>query len=256
MPTEQATVIERETMPATQQGQPPAVHTPTDLIAMAVQSGADIDKLERLMDLQDRWEAGQAKKAFFRALSDFQAICPVIHKRKQVSFNTTNYSYAPLADIVEQIREPLNSVGLSYRFEQELGDQIKVTCIISHIDGHSERTSLASAADGSGGKNSIQGIGSTVTYLQRYTLLGGLGITTADTDMDGRISQDVVTEGQAASLKARLQHTGSDVAKFCKALGIANVDAMPAAKYAQADRMLTQKEAAAAKKEAGNADSE
>ncbi len=220
--------------------------SPSDLIRIAVEKNMDVEKLTQLMDLQDRWDAKNSKKAFLQAMSDFQAMVPAIVKRKVVNFTTqkgtTNYAYAPLSDIIEQIKEPLNQVGLSYRFVQELGDTIKITCILSHFDGHSECTALSSVADGTGNKNSIQGIGSTVTYLQRYTLIGILGLTTADSDMDGRISQDMITDGQAASIKARLEFTGSNVQKFCHLLGIPNVDAMPASKYAQADKVLTQKE--------------
>ena len=223
-----------------------ATTSPTDLIRIAVEQNMDVEKLTQLMDLQDRWEAKNAKKAFFQAMSDFQSIAPAIIKRKVVNFTTqkgtTNYAYAPLSDIIEQIKEPLHQAGLSYRFVQELGDNIKITCILSHVDGHSECTTLSSVADGSGNKNNIQGIGSTVTYLQRYTLMGVLGLTSADSDMDGRISQDTISDGQAASIKARLEYTASNVQKFCHALSIPNVDAMPASKYAEADKMLTQKE--------------
>jgi hypothetical protein len=54
--------------------------------------------------------------------------------------------------------------------------------------GHSERTTLSATADTSGSKNSIQAIGSTVTYLQRYTLLAAVGLAAGGDD-----------DGQAAS---------------------------------------------------------
>lgn len=245
----QLSVVEREQ----ERGQVVS-SSPADLIRIAVEQNMDVEKLSKLMDLQDRWEAKNAKKSFLMALSDFQLMAPSIVKRKIVNFTTqkgtTNYAYAPLSDIIEQIKEPLHQAGLSYRFVQELGDNIKVTCILSHVDGHSECTTLSSVADGSGNKNNIQGIGSTVTYLQRYTLTGVLGITSADSDMDGRISQDTITEGQAASIKSRLEYTGSNVQKFCHALAIPNVDAMPSSKYAQADKMLTQKETTLSKETA------
>ena len=81
-----------------------------------------------------------------------------------------------------------------------------------------------------------------MSYLQRYTLIGALGLTTADEDIDGRIDSQGITTVQAASIKARLEATGSNVQKFCHVLSIPNIDSMPSNKYAQADRMLTQKE--------------
>ena len=51
---------------------------------------------------------------------------------------------------------------------------------------------MTALADKTGSKNAVQAIGSTVTYLQRYTLIGALGITTADDDMDARINNEIV----------------------------------------------------------------
>jgi hypothetical protein len=44
---------------------------------------------------------------------------------------------------------------------------------------------MSAPADKSGGKNDIQAMASTVTYLRRYTLTGALGITTGNDDNDG-----------------------------------------------------------------------
>jgi hypothetical protein len=55
-------------------------------------------------------------------------------------------------------------------------------CIVEHRDGHSEDTSLTAQPDNSGKKNSIQAIGSTITYLQRYLLKLALGIAASKDD--------------------------------------------------------------------------
>jgi hypothetical protein len=47
---------------------------------------------------------------------------------------------------------------------------------------------MSAGADSTGNKNNIQSIGSTRTYLQRYTLVGALGLSTADEDNDGKTS--------------------------------------------------------------------
>lgn len=162
-------------------------NSPSKLMEIAINQNADVEKLEKLMAMQERWDANNARKAYFEALTRFQAKCPVIKKRKAGH----NYMYAPLSDIVQQIKEPLQSCGLSFRFEQSHADAIEITCVVTHVDGHSERTSMKADADTSGSKNTIQAAGSAVTYLQRYTLIGALGITTADEDMDGRLGNEV-----------------------------------------------------------------
>lgn len=164
--------------------------TPNALLAQAIERGLDVESLEKLMTLQERWQAGQAKKAFFEAFTDFQSQCPDIRKTKDVSFNQTKYSYAPLSDITRQISKVLKANALSYRWEiQDSEKEIKVTCLISHVDGHTEKTSMQANADTTGSKNPIQARGSAIEYLKRYTLIGALGISTADSDIDGRMPE-------------------------------------------------------------------
>lgn len=217
---------------------------PADLIRIAVEQNMDVEKLSKLMDLQERWEATEARKAYFDAFANFQAMTPIIKKTSKGH----NYMYAALGDIAQQLRPVLEQCQLSYRFDiQDTGDLISVTCIVSHRAGHQESTTMTAEPDTTGSKNAIQARGSAVTYLQRYSLVGALGLTTADQDIDGRLSAEIISVGQAESIKSRLEYTGSNVERFCHALGIPNVDAMPASKYAAADKMLTQKESKAAK---------
>lgn len=157
---------------------------PIAMIQSAVDAGRGIDEISKLMDLEDRFFSRQAKQAYIQAMATFQLKCPVIKTMK----NGHNYKYAPLGDIVAQIKTTLSDCGLSFRFEQtQENNLITVTCIITHKDGHSESLSMSGTADTSGSKNAIQAIGSAVTYLRRYTLTGALGIVTADEDSDGRV---------------------------------------------------------------------
>lgn len=168
---------------------------PGHLLELAINKDLDIEKLGKLMELQKQWQADEARKAFFAAFTDFQSECPDIRKTKAVGFESKNagsvsYSFAPLADIARQIAKPMKAHNLSYRWEiQDDNTNIRVTCIVSHIDGHSEKTTMSSTADTSGSKNPIQARGSAIEYLKRYTLTGALGISTADSDIDGRMGE-------------------------------------------------------------------
>jgi len=170
------------------------IQTPTDLIAQAIDKGLDVAALEKLLDLKERWEADKARKLFFQAFTNFQAQCPDLRKTKAVQFETrtggTAYHYAPLSDITRQIAKVLKANDLSYRWEIE-DDQntIKVTCLVSHVDGHTEKTTMQANPDTSGSKNDIQARGSAIEYLKRYTLIGALGLSTADSDIDGRLPE-------------------------------------------------------------------
>ena len=180
----------RRERPATQTLALPADVTPPTLLAIAVQRGSDIEYVSKLMDLAERWEKNQARKAFEIAISAAKAEIKPIIKRREVDFTTqkgrTNYKYEDFAQIALEVDPILAKYGLSYRHRPlQNGKTLTITCIVSHRDGHQEESSLSADNDESGNKNSIQGVGSTATYLQRYTLKLALGLA-ASKDDDGR----------------------------------------------------------------------
>lgn len=164
--------------------------TPMEMLALAVSQNADIEKLSKLMDLQERWEKNEARKAFVTALNAFKANPPKIQKNKHVVFETSKgtveYWHATLDHVCDQITQGLGRHGLTHRWKLDQTDQlIKVTCVLTHELGHSEETSLSGGPDTTGTKNPVQAISSTVTYLQRYTLLAACGLAAENTDNDG-----------------------------------------------------------------------
>ena len=177
---------------------------PMDLVQRAVTSGADVVVLEKLMGLQERYEANKARKAFDDAISAFKAEVPSIAKDRLVDFTTnrgrTRYRYEDLATIAEAVDKPLSKVGLSYRWRtvSTSPTSVTVTCIVSHRDGYSEENSLSAGPDASGNKNSIQALGSAVTYLQRYTLKAALGLTASEDDDGQAAGNDAPDEPSSA----------------------------------------------------------
>ena len=167
------------------------VITPMQIIKQAVAQGADVDKLEKLLALQERYDANEAKKAFSVALSAFKQAGITVSKNKKISFGQTKYNHATLDNVCDTVGEELSKHGLSFRWHTEQNEgKVKVTCVLMHVQGHSESVSLESNPDTSGSKNSIQAIGSAVTYLQRYTLLSITGTASAEIDDDGRSVMD------------------------------------------------------------------
>jgi hypothetical protein len=203
---------------------PQQAATPSMLLAMAVQQGADLDRLERLMALQERWDANEARKAFVEAMTAFKAEPLEIFKRKQVEFttrdgDTTSYKHATLADVTDVVVPAMARHGLSHRWDVEQRDgRIFVSCVVTHRAGHSEMVKLDAAPDASGKKNAIQQVASAIQYLQRYSLLAIVGLATKDTnDDDGRGSGEPLDDNKAAEvsalvdrLKAEVQQTTTD----------------------------------------------
>lgn len=161
---------------------------PADLLRYALDSGADLDRLEKLMELQERDNANKARMAFVAAMAEFKKNAPTILKDKDVSFKGTSYSHATLGAICEVVIEALARCGISHDWDtqQPASGMIIVSCSLTHVMGHSKSTTMEAPPDNSGSKNVIQQIASTVTYLQRYTLLGACGLATKDMDDDGR----------------------------------------------------------------------
>jgi ERF superfamily len=204
-----------------------ATVTPMALLQLAVQGGADIDKLKQLMDLQERYEANEARKAFVIALNAFKANPPTLYKNKKVEFDTTSgstsYRHATLDQVSLVIGQALSEHGISHRWEVEQKDSlICVTCVLTHERGHSERVPMQATADTSGKKNSIQAIGSTVTYLQRYTLLSATGMAVKNQDDDGN-SAEGLPDDQFNDFVARIKATTNhdDAKKVYKEAAVA-----------------------------------
>lgn len=171
---------------------PSVAPTPSDLLAMAVSRGADMEQLRQLMDLQERYEANIARKAYVAAMAAFKSEPMEILKRKLVTFQTrdgetTSYHHAELSDVTDTVVPAMGKHGLSHRWGiAQKGSEITVTCEITHELGHFESVAMTAMPDASGKKNAIQQVASTVSYLQRYTLLALTGMATKGMDDDGR----------------------------------------------------------------------
>lgn len=228
----------------------PAVMTPMDMLNRAVSQGANADVLEKLLAMQLRWEAEQARKAFDNALATAKAAIPVIIKNRTVDFSTskgrTTYKHEDLAEIAKTVTPILAANGLSYRYRvtSNPNEPVTVGCIISHRDGHSDEVAtLCAGRDDSGSKNPIQSIGSTLTYLQRMTLKAALGLAASDDD-DGASSSDgpdVVTPDQVGELQAMIESKNADKARFLKFYKIDKLADLPADKYDAAIKLLVAK---------------
>jgi hypothetical protein len=217
------------------------INAPSRLIEIAISKGADLDKLEKLLSLQERYEANEARKAYNDAMSQFKANPPDINKDKTVTYGTTKYSHASLFNVTDKVNKELSKYGLSASWKTTQNGTISVTCKITHIKGHSEETMLTAPSDTSGSKNAIQAIGSTVSYLQRYTLLSLTGLATHDQDDDAVAATEKITEAQAAEITALAKEKNVAMEILTKAYHIESIDKLPSTRYSQVVNMLKAK---------------
>lgn len=211
-------------------------NSPAAMIRDVLMKNGNISDLKELLQIQKDWEANEARKAFNQAMSDFKENPIEILKDKTVAYEKVRYNHASLYNVVEKITASLSKHGLSVSWRTNQAEKISVTTRISHTLGHFEETVLTAEPDKSGSKNSIQAIGSTITYLQRYGLLAITGLATKDQDDDAKGAEiQTITEEQAVKIEEFLitLKTKIDRNKFLNKYGIKEVLELPKSKYAE-----------------------
>lgn len=213
---------------------------PSDIIRLAVEKGSNLDQIEKLMILQERWEANEARKAYNEAITFFKKNAPQINKDKSVSFGAgkTAYKHASLFNVTQKISAKLSEYGLSASWRVKQNGVISVTTIISHVLGHSEETTLSAPSDTSGSKNPIQAIGSTISYLERYGLLAMTGLATFDMDDDGNQTvTEFISEKEYSQLIDHINNEGLKEQAVCEYLKVEKLSELPKEKLQMAMRI-------------------
>lgn len=184
----------------------------TNAIAF-LNGGGDLDKLEKMMELQERFDAKQSEKAFNEALAAFKAEAVRIVKGTKVNDGPLKgKSYANLADVVLAVTPALSKHGLSaqWKLTKDEPQWMEVTCTLRHVAGYSESISMGAEPDTGPGRNKIQARASATSYLNRYTLLAILGMAASDADDDGNGGKGAKDTDPWANIDAKLKQAAMD----------------------------------------------
>jgi hypothetical protein len=159
------------------------------MLTLAIEKQLPVETIERLLAMRRELKAEAAREAYFAALSRFQASYPKIEKRKAVynkDGKSVRYWYAPLDDIIDTVRETLQSCGFSYTIKpvQESDSYVTSTVIATHEAGHSEESSFTIPIDPEAYMNAPQKVASARTFGLRYAFCNVFGIVTGDQDDD------------------------------------------------------------------------
>lgn len=196
------------------------------VIAAASDPSVDVAKMRELLGLQKELMAMQAEQQFVEAFDRLSMKLPrvkrngtVEYRNKQTGALEKSFNFAKWEDIDTAIRPLLQQEGFVLSFDtaprQGDGGGIIVTGTLSHIGGHRRTASIPLALDGSGGKNSIQGMGSTFSYGKRYTATALLNIVTESEDDDGvRGGKRFIQPEAAEELRALLLDVGRQEGPF------------------------------------------
>ena len=165
------------------------LHPLVQMMQTAVSAGGAVDMamMKEMMQLQRDFEADNARKSFTRALVALKYDLPaIIAHDSVVDFTTqkgrTYYTHSSMAAVMEAITGPLGKHGFTITYAPATPDngRVSVTCRLTHSDGHFQESTISAPPDNGSGRNALQAVASSMTYLQRYTVLSMLGIATAD----------------------------------------------------------------------------
>ena len=216
---------------------------------LATNPALNIEVFDRLLLARRQEEDRAAERAFNLAISVAKGELQPVLKTRDVDYPSkreggarTKYKYEAFADVAKVVDPVFAAHGLAYRFSvAQGGDLVKVTCVVSHSDGYSERVTLESKIDvGSTGMSWTQALGSSLTYLQRYSLRAAIGLA-AGVDDDGRgaggTSPRIGTE-QANELQRLIDETGRSQSTLLKLIGVDEVVDMNLDQYTRAKQVL------------------
>ena len=180
----------KETMPVDALIEQPA--NVMQIIHTAVAGGADPGQLSKLLDLQERLEKNEARKAYNIAMKACQEEMPVVVKNAENKDNHARYS--TLDNVLSTVKQTFTKHGFSLSFgssDSSTPGHVIVTCDCMHIGGHTERFSLNCPYDttgpkGGATKTAIQGMGSAVSYGRRYLVYMIFNLCVQNEDDDGR----------------------------------------------------------------------
>lgn len=213
---------------------------------VALDPAMSIEKLERLLDMQERIQNASARAEYNSAFAAASAKFPSIPLNGR---GDKSKPYALLKDIISGTKPVLAQFGLALTFSVDSsGDRVRCTAKLVHVSGHSEETTIELPKDQSGSKNAVQAVGSSQTYGQRYAAQAILGLSLGDdTEDDGKAAGGGnISAEEFIQIRDLIEQTGTDEAKFCAFLKIENVEEMPKAKFAGAISALRNKKRQAA----------
>lgn len=166
----------------------------------------DIDKMERLLAMQERVQERSARQAFTEAKIAMRPELPevtmkghiIIRDKNNANLIVQDTPFARFEDIHDAVVPVLTQHGFDLAFRNGLSPEgkVRVTTILSHVAGHSEETVFDLPHDSSGSKNSVQAVGSSTSYGKRYGVLSALNIKVAGEDDDGQAASYKDSKGE------------------------------------------------------------
>lgn len=189
----------------------------------------DIDKMERLLALQERIVAKNAEAEFNQAMTAAQS------EMGRISADATNpqtrSKYASYAKLDKVLRPIYTQHGFSLSFdegESPKAEHVRVLCHVSHRAGHTRTYHKDMPADGKGAKGGdvmtkTHATGAAQTYGMRYLLKGIFNVAIGEEDRDGNEGKggdQTLNQKQLADLEALITETRANRTRLLRFLKV------------------------------------
>jgi hypothetical protein len=164
-----------------------------EIILQAVKQGTPVETFERILAMKRQIKADEAKEGFDQAMANAQSEFPEIKKtKKAMDGQKVLYAYAPIDEIVNQVKGILSKNGLSYFIKTEMSEgKVKSICIVKHISGHSESSEMeVPLGNKTGIMSNSQQTAAAATFSKRYAFMNAFGIMTGDVDDESNLRVD------------------------------------------------------------------
>ncbi len=212
-----------------------------EVIARAARDpSVDIDKMERLILMQERVQARDAELAFNRALNAAQS------EMRPIAANASNPQtksrYATYEKLDRVLRPIYTLHGFSLSFdegESPKPEHVRVICYVSHIDGHTRTYHRDMPADGKGAKGGdvmtkTHAAGAAGSYGARYLLKGIFNVAVGEDDEDGNVPLPrvpFIDDAQWSMLVQLIEAAGIDAGTVCTAANVSSLKELPETKF-------------------------
>jgi hypothetical protein len=215
--------------------------SPQAMMMAAIDKGVDLDKLEKFLILQERYDQNQARKAYHVAMAAFKTEDIKVIKDKINAQYKSKYSSED--SLLNTVNPFLSKHDLSAAFSFSQKDGFMVTCTITHAMGHSESVSLTGPVDTSGSKNALQQIKSTATYLRKATFEAITGIASSDSegDDDGNGASAYISDKEHHTIMDMILAKSVNEAKFLEFMGADSIEHIKACDFQKAMAALRTK---------------
>ena len=187
----------------------------------AMNPDVDMEKMERLLVMQERILDRQGEVEFSNAMARVQAALPTVTRN---AYNQqTSSKYAKHESLAEAIKPVYTKEGFSITFSEGEAPKegfIRIIGILRHRAGYKEKHHVDMPLDIAGIKGSVNktpthATGSTFSYGRRYLTCLIFDVATGD-DTDGQAGIKLITEEQANAIHAKIVDNGVNMDAFMR----------------------------------------